>query len=481
MRQRQENFPFPAVVIVALALWLAALRLVFQSLVPPLPDEAYYWLWGQRPALGYYDHAPLQAWLLGLSAKLLGWNLFALRVPTLLTSAALAGLLLHFGRGWSADKPGTGLLLFFASPLVFVFTSIVFHDHLMLVFVVLAAGLFARVLDKAAAGESVTLPLYGAALALGLAGLSKYNAVFLGLAFALTAALHGSYRSLFRNPHLYLAGALALILQTPVLVWNITHDFASFRYNLSDRLSGARSLGTSFGALIAFFGLSLALLSPFLWPALTRIVRGAGDNGLARLLRVLVVLTGAVLGALCFKGQVHYYWFVVALIPCFLLLPGLVSQRAARGHLIFGALGIALFVSNYAVIPFAAITGGQDSESALLYGWDEVAAGVKAKQAETGASALMATHYRTAAQLAFALKDPRVTAVSLQQGQFDIWRPDDLKGGEKVLILADEIEPLGPLQQAHFARVSPAGEIVVTRFGYVLKTYRLYTGEGYNP
>jgi 4-amino-4-deoxy-L-arabinose transferase-like glycosyltransferase len=29
-------------------------------------DDAYYWLWGRRPDVGYYDHPPLIAWILAI-------------------------------------------------------------------------------------------------------------------------------------------------------------------------------------------------------------------------------------------------------------------------------------------------------------------------------------------------------------------------------------------------------------------------------
>lgn len=482
MRQIEENIPFSRTVLVAFALWLLALRLAFQSLTPPLPDEAYYWLWGQRPSLGYYDHAPLQAWLLGLSGKLFGWNLFALRFPTLLTSAALAAIILHWTAKIAPRDPLTTLLILFSSPLLFVFTSMVFHDHLMLVFLLLATGLFRDVLAEAETGRIAAGKLYGGALALGLATLTKYNAVFLGLAFAASILIHRPWRILLKSPHLYLAAGLAIALQAPVLVWNMQHDFVSFRYNLSDRLSGPRSLGTSIGALAALFGLSLVLFSPFLVPQLYKILRGgAGTNPLAKLLRALLLITGGVLGALCFKGQVHYYWLVVALAPCFLLLPALIGKAALRGHLFFGAVGIGLFVANYTLLPFAALLKGQDSESALLYGWDDIAVHVKQQQHDTGIQKLMGTHYRIAAQLAFVLKDSSVQAISKQEGEFDIWRKDDMTGGETVLLLADEMEPLSDLQRAHFVQVTEIGSFPVIRFGYVLKTYRLYKAEGYRP
>ncbi|MHB1109812.1 MAG: hypothetical protein ACYCZU_05790, partial [Devosia sp.] len=62
-----------------------ALKLWFDLGVDPMGDEAYYWMWGQHLALSYFDHPPLQGWLLGVVAQLFGWHPFNTRLLTWLT------------------------------------------------------------------------------------------------------------------------------------------------------------------------------------------------------------------------------------------------------------------------------------------------------------------------------------------------------------------------------------------------------------
>ena len=71
-----------AVTIVA----LVAVRLVAAAWTPLTFDEAYYWMWSQHLAGGYYDHPPGVAfsvydqepiwWLAGAAGALMGvvWN-----------------------------------------------------------------------------------------------------------------------------------------------------------------------------------------------------------------------------------------------------------------------------------------------------------------------------------------------------------------------------------------------------------------------
>ena len=87
--------------LMAIAALLLALKLVLMAASGPFMDEAYYWLWGQHPALSYYDHPPLSAWLQALSAQLFGWSILSLRlwVVVLLIGDARPGHFDHVPNG----------------------------------------------------------------------------------------------------------------------------------------------------------------------------------------------------------------------------------------------------------------------------------------------------------------------------------------------------------------------------------------------
>ena len=38
------------------------LRLLAMVAVPLIPEEAYYWMYAQHPALSYFDHPPMVSW-----------------------------------------------------------------------------------------------------------------------------------------------------------------------------------------------------------------------------------------------------------------------------------------------------------------------------------------------------------------------------------------------------------------------------------
>src|SRR5262249_24188378 len=82
-------------VYVTAACGLLLAQLGLSVLLPPMPDELYYWCWAKEPQLSYYDHPPLTAYLIGVSTYVFGDNLFAIRLPACL---CMFGVLLLMAR-----------------------------------------------------------------------------------------------------------------------------------------------------------------------------------------------------------------------------------------------------------------------------------------------------------------------------------------------------------------------------------------------
>jgi 4-amino-4-deoxy-L-arabinose transferase-like glycosyltransferase len=472
----------------ALAL-LAAAKLWFVFAAGPLPDEAYYWLWGQRPDWSYFDHPPLQAWLQGAVSAIFGHSRFALRLPALLTTLVDLALIAWWVRrladaGRDVPFPAAAAV-FFASPVVFVYSTLVFHDHLMIALLGIAAIAFAVAFERAwIEARDHPAALWAAGLAVGLAALTKYNAALFGVAAALAVVLVPRFRLLLRSPHLWGAGLLALACLAPVFWWNAGNDNASFQYNLVDRLSMGWSARMTVEHVLVFTLLAVLTAGPFLMPAVLRLAKGS-EFGVATMWRPLalsaLVLSTLACLSVAFLGPVQFYWNLpawVAFLPWAALL---MSGAMLRGHLIAGMVVAAAFCANYAVLPLAALFGPADQESAMVYGWSEVAARVEAERAARGADFLLATDYRSGAILAFETGDARVEVISGRRSQFDLWRDEAALAGKDALILSDDWHPLDAMVAGRFAAVEPVAEVPVVRFGRTLKTYFLHAGRGYAP
>ncbi len=156
--------------------------------MPPIGDEAYYWMWGQKPAWSYLDHPPLHAWLLHIVGLVLGWNLFSLRALTWLTLAGTLWIMWLWAKRLRPNDPGAWFwptaAIYLASPLFFIMSAISFHDHLLIFLCLLTAHLFLVFAEQWEATGRGYRWLYAAGAALGLTVLTKYNGVLLGVGIA---------------------------------------------------------------------------------------------------------------------------------------------------------------------------------------------------------------------------------------------------------------------------------------------------------
>lgn len=212
-----------ALFAVALGL-ITLLRLTVAAVTPVSPDEAYYWLWAQAPAAGYYDHPFMVAVWVHIGTTLLGQTALGIRLlgPV---SAALASLLildaarrLGLGRGYAAAILLNATLIFGAGSVLMT------PDAPLLFFWILTLWAMARIVTGGSGWWWLMAGL-GAGLALD----SKYTAALLlagiGLWLLLTPA---GRRWLWRDLRPWIGLLAALLLFLPVILWNADHHWVSF-------------------------------------------------------------------------------------------------------------------------------------------------------------------------------------------------------------------------------------------------------------
>jgi 4-amino-4-deoxy-L-arabinose transferase-like glycosyltransferase len=296
--------------------WLAAA-------LPISADEAYFVLWGRHPAIGFYDHPPMVGWLLAPLVALseAGWWV---RLPSILLPAALAFLVRHaltssFGR--DADTADLAALAVLLLP-VNVWNVLITTDTPLVFLSVLSMLAFAR------------QRFFLAGLLLGLAFLSKYFAVLLGLAY-LAWAIAARRPSAFL---LALAGALPFGLLN--LYWNWQACWCNVMFNVINRNEDAALSWTH----PALYVLTLAYLgAPLLWFAWRE--RGRLRAALARpeagALLAAWLLPLAVFAALSPWKRIGLHW-LLSFMPALVLSVALALERRALTVTLrwFGALAV---------------------------------------------------------------------------------------------------------------------------------------------
>jgi 4-amino-4-deoxy-L-arabinose transferase-like glycosyltransferase len=476
--------------LLACVAYFIALKLVFSFAAFPSGDEAYYWMWGRHLSLSYFDHPPLQGWLQGLTYGFLGASPFAVRFPALL---AFAGELYIFflvarrlaGEAWRPVFLRSAVV-FLASPLFGFFGTVAFNDYLLVLLVMSSGYFFICFFTDVEEGKpGRSLDLFVAAALLGLATLAKYNGAFLGLAVAGMVLTRPRLRRLLLDWRLYAAALIAVALQAPVLVWNAQEGFASFRFQLGSRHGDVGFTGFSISGMKAFVGEALLLVSPFLIPFIIRFFWARQRNPYERAGKTLAIWCFWLSTLACLLvanfSWVLWWWNIVAFVLIFPFVGRYTKPIMLAVHTAYGAAVSTFLVVSYSIVPVLLLFGiDQAMETDTMYGWPEVAAVVEAAQDEHNADFLAANFYQNASQLAFALDNPDVVALSVRRDAFDDWFDPQTRIGQNAIFLEDPTEQTD-YWRGHFESVRQIGEAPASVAGHVLKGYRVYLAEGFRP
>lgn len=474
----------------AIAAFFIAIKVVYVFQVGPIMDEAYYWMWGQHPGLSYFDHPPLQAWLLGVSDAIFGRSLLGLRW---MTFAALAGTFYIFylwakrlvGENWQTLF-WPGIVIYLASPTFGYFTSLAFHDYLLLILCLISGHFFLNFLvDTEEGKQGKHLHLYLGAIFLGLATLTKYNGMFLGFAVGAFILWRPSLRRLLRDPHLWLAALVAIGLQAPVLYWNWLDNYASFYFHLNARHAEGWLERFNINTFLDFPVASIVLIGPFLIPVFWRFFTRKHETTFETMAKGLAIfafwLSSLVFAYVSMFDWVFWWWNLVAYI---LVMPFAAKHMGQRwlfyGHVLWGAAIQLYLIISVAVLPLSLFHGTVDWRQTRLYGWQELNEALSAAREQYKPDFIASDGPDLASVAGFALDDKNVTAITDRKTQFYYWwQPEAHRGEDAVIVLFRGENPAYVASQ--FETLTEIGATDVTRFGYQVNGFVLYHGENYQP
>jgi Dolichyl-phosphate-mannose-protein mannosyltransferase len=183
-------------------------------------DELYYLDMARHLDWGYVDAAPLIA-VYAKIALWMGGSLAALRILPALAGTALVALTILIARELGGGRyaqllAGVALLL---CPAVLTMDSLLTMNAFEPLFWMGCVLVVARILRT---GESQLWPWFGALAGLGLE--NKHSTLSFGFAIAV-ALLLTHHRREFARPWIWIAGAIALVLFLPNIIWQIRHHF----------------------------------------------------------------------------------------------------------------------------------------------------------------------------------------------------------------------------------------------------------------
>jgi len=464
-------------------------KIVFASITIVAADEAYYWVWGENRALSYYDHPPLNAWIIGLTSFFFDNNVFAMRVPTFLTFAGTLYVYWLFSKRLYPEYPTRAFLIisiaFMASPTLFAWTSIVYNDHLLIFLSLAAVYLFADYFSEHIEGEaSSPKKLYIAAALLGVAALAKYNAAFVGFSVALLVIFHSRLRLMLANPHIYAAGILCILMLLPVFVWNIQNDFASFKLHLVERYGDPEQPSFKPAPFIRYLLSTWIYFGPILIVPLfaiffrVRNLNAFGQN-LLYLSRTIIFLTLSLFTYLSTKGAVHWYWSALAYTFMLPFLPMLMKRMWLFAiHIILGLVFVVYATVNYSYAPIEVLLGGRSAEVERVYGWPQAGEIMESLEVDLGPINLATTGYPTAGQLAHTLDRTDIFDLAPKASHFSFVGRKNLPAGARAIVLHDKFGDLSGTA-ARFESLKLIKDYTFKVGDHDINQFEFYLGEGF--
>ncbi len=479
-------------------------RLVMATLVPLTNDEAYYWEWSRRLAAGYFDHPPAVAWLMVYS----GTSVLGVRLGALITGLLAGFALLRTARRLGGDDAALWASLIFAClPLAAAGYVLATPDAPL--FCALAWTLHAVVEAlESPLGSRVSLGWWAAAgVAIGCAMLSKYTAVLVPAAIALSCVLYAPLRVRFREPGPWVAVVIASLVLSPNLWWNATHDWTSFAFQLGHGLGAPKKTGIAavLQRELNLFGGQAGLASPILFVLLVGAVWRALRQRADAVLRLLATVSVLVL---CFfawsatRKNVEANWPAAAWLPATLLLSvegshGKGTAWLRRGLWLGAALVVLVYVDAATLLaPRLGLRPGRDPVS-QAYGWESVSGDVVAAIGSAQSAGRAEAHprhvwvgadrYQDAAQLAWVLRRrPDTDTIGVfstnlggRPNQYDLWqgfRQRAAPGDALVLVLEESAAEPAPIVALapYFQRIDEGPPVVRSAHGLLLGRQRAW-------
>ena len=500
-KETQNSALKPWLGVIALVAAMTVLRGVYAGLTDLRTDEAYYWTWSKENVLSFLDHPPMVAWFVRLGTAIFGDTNFGARFAGLLamlvTQALLADIVWRATR--DARAVATAVLMMEASLYFGLLMTKVSPDVPQVLFVTAMVWALVRL---AVSGDGRWWLAAGAFA--GLAALSKFTIALLGpavLAFVFVPRWRGLW---LRSPYPYAAAVIALLLFLPVVIWNMQHDWASFRFQAVRATAATAEHMWSFRTFGEFIGLQFGLVGFVLLPVVLTGVTLAAWRGFRRSDAVAILLSTAVIVPFLyflwksFSLRVGDTWptliwplgFAAAAINLSTLRQEgwsasfvAMSFRWAKIAIVSGIVFVVAVCFYYLALPYNFI--GRTDPVGGEAGYEAVVARVEAELQKTGATWIATSDYRTCAMLRWFFNN-RVPVVQInERGRYQGFRAPDMSliSGHTGLYVGrvPENNPAIALWASVPARREPLESVDRIWRGIVMDTYAIEKFTGWTP
>ena len=229
-----RSLPTADTAALAIIAVFTAARIVLAAVLGLGVDEAYTLSVAHDLDWSYYDHPPLQYWIAHFFMPLLGDGRAA-RLPFIGLFALSCWLLYRLTQLLFGAAAGVIAVLALNCSAFFSFAGgwVLPDGPLMPALLAAALALARHLFAPGAAPRSALRGWIAAGFWLGVAALAKYHAVLFAVGVLVFLVTAPGRRNELRRPSPWLAALLAVGIATPVILWNIRHDWISIGYQAS--------------------------------------------------------------------------------------------------------------------------------------------------------------------------------------------------------------------------------------------------------
>jgi 4-amino-4-deoxy-L-arabinose transferase-like glycosyltransferase len=483
-------------VVAALIAAMTAMRLIYAGVIELRTDEAYYWTWSKESVLSFLDHPPAIAWLIRFGTAIFGDTNLGVRfggvVAMLVTQLLLADIVRRVTHDFRAVA--FALLMPEAALYYGLLMAKVAPDTAMIPFAVAMLWSLVRLQESGDARWWLAAGLFA-----GLAALSKFTVIMLLPAVVAFALVPDWRRRWLASPYPWLAALIAVIVFAPVLIWNVQHDWASFRFQF------VRAIAThawSFRTVGEFLGIQFGLVGFVMLPVVLSGVTLTAWRGYRTREPVAILLSTAVIvpfGYFFWKSLTlrvgdtwpMFLWpagFAATAINLAMLpregWPDWMIRSTVKWAGVAVISGIAFVVGvffYYVAAPWNLI--GRTDPVGGEAGYEQVVARARTQLEKTGATWIATTDYRTYAMMRWYFNG-RVPVTQInERGRYQGFRDPgiDLIRDHTGLYVAREPDDRSPVWDLTTAKRQPLERVERVWRGVVMDTYALEQLTGWTP
>jgi len=236
-------------------------RLVLLPFMGLMPQDAYYYLYGQNLSWSYFDHPGMIGYLLRFTSEVFGQSVFVVKLTDFVVTSLTMYFFYQLAKEFLPKYKAKQSLLILTST---IFVSILSFNSTPDVPLILFWTLSILCLQRAIFLDKKWYWILGG-ICMGLAFNSKYTSILLQFGLITFLILSNKHRRQLVSPWMLGGLLISVAITFPVVYWNYSNEFASFVFQSSERTSSITKFKFHPNFLFGAVGHQLFLLLPIVF------------------------------------------------------------------------------------------------------------------------------------------------------------------------------------------------------------------------